>query len=165
MKVTQTTTAQGKAFLQSLKYLQGYVGRAGWFENQVYDNARRTPVARVAAIQEFGWPAKNIPPRPFMRPTIQEKQTEWQEIAYSGAKAVLNGKGNIGAVMGAIAAHAAGSIRKKIAQILSPPLKPATIARRLAKYKNKKKVGSLTKPLIDTTQMYESVTHAVEREK
>jgi hypothetical protein len=32
-----------------------------------------TPVALVAAVQEFGSPSNGIPPRPFMRPAVAER--------------------------------------------------------------------------------------------
>ncbi|MDL2105264.1 hypothetical protein QQJ69_19235, partial [Proteus mirabilis] len=39
----------------------------GFFEHSKYPDG--TPIAYVASIQELGYPAGGIPPRPFLRPT------------------------------------------------------------------------------------------------
>jgi hypothetical protein len=49
--------------------------RVGFLENTPYPNG--TLVAMVAAIQEFGAPAANIPSRPFFRRMIDEKSPNW----------------------------------------------------------------------------------------
>ncbi len=56
--------------LSNLKRLQKALSAAdksdlqvGWFESAKYDDG--TPVAGVAAIQEFGSAKNRIPPRPF----------------------------------------------------------------------------------------------------
>jgi hypothetical protein len=49
--------------------------RIGFLRSAVYPDS--TPVAMVAAVQEFGSPTMNIPSRPFMRNTISEKSSGW----------------------------------------------------------------------------------------
>ncbi len=143
-----------------LKELDGVVAKAGWFESARYPNG--TPVAAVAIFQEFG--TSKIPPRPFMRPTSVREKRNWIGLMEQGARAVM--KGNIDGltVLDSIAAKAAAEIARSITLVHTPPLKPATIARRLAKHADKATVGLLDKPLIDTGRMYETVTHTVERE-
>lgn len=148
----------------ALEDIKGKVGRVGWFSKSKYDDKAKTPVAYVATIQEYGDPAHNIPPRPFVRPTVENKQDLWKKIAASGAKQVLLGNDTAGAVMERIVLRAAGDIRRTISQVWSPPLSPRTIAARLRK-KNKKKVTKgLTKPLIDTGIMLGTLTSTVEDE-
>ena len=43
--------------------------KVGWFPSSVYPDGET--VAFVALQNELGDPAKGIPPRPFIRPTIQ----------------------------------------------------------------------------------------------
>lgn len=162
MKVTRVVTPAGKNLEVALKNLQGKVGKVGWFEKSKYEDG--TSVAYVAAIQEYGYPNGNIPPRPFMRPTIAKKQQEWAKIAESGAKAVLAGKSQVGQVMEAIGLKAAGDIRKTISLITTPPLSPRTIEARRSRRADKKTIGSLTKPLIDTGIMFGTLTNTVEDE-
>jgi hypothetical protein len=140
--------------------LHGKIGKVGWIKPNTYPNG--TPVALVAAVQEFGYAPKNIPPRSFMRTTIAEKQVSWRKVAFNGAQKVVAGKAAPGYVMEQIGLKAAGDIRKKIASILHPPLKPSTIARRKARYADKSTTGLLTKPLIDTKRMYNTLTNSVE---
>lgn len=142
------------------KALHGKSSKVGWIKRNTYDNGMS--VAHVAAIQEFGYPPKNIPPRSFMRTTITEKQISWRKLAYRVSQEVVAGKRTGFSAMEAIGSKAAGDIRRKIATIVYPPLKPATIARRLANRSNQSVLGKLDKPLMDTRKMYTTLTYSVE---
>lgn len=160
MKVVRVVEPAGRQLEIALKNLEGKVGKVGWFEKSKYENG--TPVAYVATIQEYGYSPRNIPPRPFMRPTIVEKQNEWRAIAESGARAVLKNTKTVADVMEGIGLKAAGDIRKKISAIFAPPLSPKTIEARLRRRADKKTMGLLTKPLIDTGIMFGTLTNTVE---
>lgn len=162
VQVIRKTTDAGKKLEIALKNLEGKVGKVGWFKDSQYENGIH--VAYVAAIQEYGYPPGNIPERPFMRPTIMEKKNEWKELALSGSRSILKGNATIAIVMEALGLRAAGQVRAMISAILVPPLSPITIAARLRKRANKKVIGSLTKPLIDTGLMLNSLTNTVENE-
>ena len=49
----------------------------GFLENSTYPDGTSVPM--VAAIQEFGAPARNIPPRPYFRGMIRDHVREWPE--------------------------------------------------------------------------------------
>jgi hypothetical protein len=164
MKTLRIQGDAAKKLEIALRNLDGKVGKVGWFENSRYPEPPNVSVAYVATIQEYGSPSNNIPPRPFVRPTMIDKRTEWLQIAASGAKAILNGNKTVDNVLEALGLKAAGDIRKTISLVLSPPLKPATIAARLRKRANKKVTGKLTKPLIDTGLMFATLTNTVEDE-
>lgn len=132
----------------------------GWFPGAKYEDG--TPVAYVATIQEYGYAEGGIPPRSFMRTTIKEKKGEWGKLAKSGAKAMLAGNATPKMVMEGIGIAAAGDIRKKISEIDSPSLMPATVANKKRKLAKGKKVGSLTKPLVESSLMLSSLTSSVE---
>ena len=140
--------------------LSNVQGKVGFFESAKYPDG--TPVAYVAAVQEFGYSEGGIPPRPFMRTTASEQGGSWTEAFGKGAKAIARGTFTPHQVMDAVGQLAAGDIRKKISEITSPPLQPATVAARRRRYKDKKTTGSLTKPLVDTAVMVNSVTNVVE---
>jgi len=144
-----------------LKDLHGYEARVGWFENSKYEDG--TQVAMVAAQNEFGNANKRIPARPFMRPTIIEKQNEWAVLAEKGAKQILLGNQNLENVFNLLGLKAVGDIKRTISKIFTPPLAAATIAARLEKRKNNTTVGNLFKPLIDTGIMLNSLISVVER--
>jgi len=137
--------------------LDGKRGKVGFFESSKYEDG--TPVAYVAAIQEFGSPRNSIPPRPFMRPTIKNNKEEWARISAAGSKSALSGKTTIGNVLEAICLRAVGDIQKTISEIQTPPLKPATIAARARKRASGQ---ASAKPLIDTRLMFDSVQSVVE---
>lgn len=132
--------------------------RVGWFESARYEDG--TPVAYVAAIQNYGYPRGGIPSRNFMETTIGEREVVWRQIATQGAQGILRGQGNVATVLDMIGQQASGDIAKTIASIYDPPLKPATIAARRRRRADKKTVGNLTKPLVDSGLMISTVTNA-----
>lgn len=143
-----------------LENADGKVGKVGFFESAKYEDG--TPVAYVAAIQEFGFPEGGIPSRSFMRTTIKAETKNWRLLAQSGARAILAGNYTIEQVLDGIGMQAAGDIRKTISKIWSPKLADATIAARVRKRADGKTVGNLNKPLVDSGYMLSQVSHTVE---
>lgn len=133
--------------------------KIGWFESSNYPDG--TPVAYVAAIQNYGSPAQNIPPRPFMENTEDAKRGEWNELLAEAAEAIINDEVGVIEALDKIGFKAEGDIAETISQIIAPPLKSATVAARLRKRANRTHVGNLTKPLIDTGLMFATLTHVV----
>ncbi len=162
MEIHRTLTAAGKNLEKALKDLNGLEGKVGWFQDSKYDETGEY-VAAIAAQNEYGNPNKNIPARPFMRPTIQEQQNKWLNTASKVSAQVLEGKLSAHNAMEIIAIQAENDVLKKIKSIYEPPLSPYTIARRLSKYKNQSKIGNLTKPLVDTGRMIGTLTHEVSK--
>lgn len=122
----------------------------GWDETSHYPDG--TPVAYVAAIQEFGSPKNNIPQRSFMRTSMEEKRAEWIDLLQRGANRVMSGQFGADQMLGGFGMKAAGDVREKIASIESPPLKDATVKRK----------GN-AKPLVDTGLMLATLTSKVEK--
>lgn len=131
MGVTHNTGPATLRLRVALEQLGKVKGQVGFFESAKY--ADGTPVAYVAAIQEFGDPEHGIPPRSFMRPTMASRQNVWRELAQSQARAVVRGEVSAVAMMDRIGLQAAGDISKTISQITSPPLSEVTIELRRRK--------------------------------
>ena len=104
-----------------------------------------------------------IPPRPFMRPTVDRMKQKWLDMLADGSKAVLAGKISAHDVMEAVVSNAATEIARSISQVFAPPLKASTIAAKRRKMANTHIVGSLDKPLVETRLMIDSVTGVVEK--
>jgi hypothetical protein len=150
---------------KALRNLENKQLKVGWFERSRYPgepNKKGLPVATVAASNEFGNPVKSIPARPFIRPTIREKQNEWASIIEKGSISVIKGNHTLNQVLEALGLKVVGDIKKTISQIWTPPLSPRTIAARLARRSNKKLVGNLNKPLIDTHLMFDTIDNKIE---
>lgn len=162
MKVKRVVTPEGKRFKIALEDLEDKQGKVGWFEKSRYDDEKNTPVAFVAAQNEFGNPEINIPARPFMRPTILEKRKEWKNLADRGAKQIIKGNYTVANVLDLIGQQAVGDIKKTISQLWYPPLSPVTIALRLSRKADQSTIGNLDKPLIDTGIMFNTITNVVE---
>jgi len=128
----------------------GMVAQVGFPSGINYEEG--TPVAYVATIQEFGAPEVNIPPRPFMRPTVKANKHEWTKIIASRIPKVVMGKMTAFDVLDLVGISAAADIQVTISKVDSPPNSPATIKRK----------GS-SKPLVDTGLMVASVQNAVNK--
>lgn len=164
-------TEVGKNFEAALKVLHDKVAKVGWLEGIKYEDTG-LPVATVAAIQEQGMPSKNIPARPFMRPTIIREEKKWGRISAKLARMVLVGQLTMAVLMEKLGQSARGEIQKTISDIFSPALAESTILARIhrnettKKIKNRrltmKEIGLLTKPLVDTGYMRASIINTVE---
>lgn len=103
----------------------------GWFKSAKYGDG--TPVAGVAAVQEFGSPKRGIPPRPFMRPTIAEKQKSWDKLMADGARAFIRGSASFPQVLEGLGLKVEADIKNQIENGNYQPLSPVTIALRRLK--------------------------------
>jgi hypothetical protein len=134
--------------------------KVGWLSRNTYPDSSET-VASVAIKNEYGF---GVPARPFFRPSIDKYSDKWMDQLHKGISQVVKGNASVNTVYEGVGAIAADNVRSAIDTPLVPwlPLSPVTIAIRLSKRSNKSVVGNLTKPLIDTGQMYGTLTHAVE---
>ena len=153
MEVRRTSNAS--AIKKVLEELGRKEIKVGFFESAKYPDG--TPIAYVAAIQEFGHGP--IPPRPFMRPAEQQNAAKWQKGIAAGVKAALNGEVTIEHALEQVGMVAAGDVRKAIRAVTAPPLADSTIRARQGRLKGKKSASN--KPLVDTGQMIQAVTSAV----
>lgn len=160
---TVIKSLDGSAKMQkAMKDLAGIEARAGWFASSKYPDG--TPVAYVAAIHTYGYAAGGIPPRTGLVEMVEAKQTYWALIAQAQAKKVVAGTMTGLQAMDVLGGAAAGDIRKQIISVVSPPLKPATIAARAARagIRDGKSLGaSGEKPLNDTGLLLATITHEV----
>lgn len=133
----------------------------GFFDTAVYPSG--VPVAYIATIHEFGYPAGGIPARPFMRPTIEAQRTKWASQFKGGFKAVANGQIDVRGVMEQMGALIAGQVKDGIQAVNSPALLDATVKARLRKLADggKGAQGTISKPLVATGQMLNSVEYKV----
>lgn len=140
-----------------LKNSNNKVAKIGWFETAKYEDG--TSVAYIASIQEFG--NSRIPARLGMRKTIANKRNHWQSVLNSEFKKVIENKSTLDKALELIGIVASGDFRETITKVVSPPLKPSTIKARLRKRANGKTIGLLTKPLIDSKLLLNSLTYKV----
>lgn len=168
--MTSVTIRRGnpKALDNIAKALQPGTVRIGWFPSARYDDAKSTPVAAIAAQNEYGNPNKNIPARPFMRPAIANNANKWKDIGKRGLKAVIDKKSTVAGVLDLIGVAAVGDVQYAISQVYAPALKRATIDARLAKRTHsgrltKSQAQGISKPLVDTGVMLATVSYEVQR--
>lgn len=107
-----------------------------------------TPVALVAAVQDYGAPRAGIPPRPFFRNMVKAKSPEWPK-AIAGLLKTHDYDATV--VLRLTGEAIKGQLQASIRDTNAPPLKPATIKRK-----------GFAKPLVDTGQMLNSVDYNVD---
>ena len=167
----------------AIRDIQSKKLRVGWFDTARYQDG--TPVAYIAAIQEFGHGA--IPPRPFMRPTIEQQRQAWRDTLRKGVKQVLAERLTFEQMLTAFGLSAAGEVAESIKAVTAPPLSPITLLLRQRAKTGEKITGRTVgmaaaasgfvptenagaalgvseKPLIDTALMFQSVTAQVSDE-
>lgn len=141
----------GKKLTEHLHKIAERVGRAesvsvGFMKGAEYPNG--TPVAYVAAIQNYGAPAAGIPPRPFFSNMVKIKSPEYggrlgrilKETQFDGILSLKRMGDSIG-----------GELQDSIESTDQPPLKAETVKRK-----------GFAKPLIDTGHMQNSVQYEVD---
>ena len=124
---------------------KGKTVRVGFLENATYPDG--TPVAMIAAIQNFGAPSRGIPPRPFFSNMIAAHSKEWPQAIKNLA---VQYNYDMDKVLALVGEGIAGQLRQSIIDTNAPPLAPATIARK-----------GFDKPLVHTGHMLQSVDYEV----
>ena len=118
-------------------------------------------MATIAAQNEFGDPAKRIPPRPFIRPALSENKVQWRDAIKRGTRSIILGAKTDEQVLEQIGLNVAGTIRLYITKVHRPKLSERTIAQRLAVRADKRTIGLLDKPLVFEGLLLNSVTYVV----
>lgn len=171
----------GKNVQATLKKLASQIERGkalnvGFLENATYPDG--TPVAMVAAIQNFGAPGRSIPARPFFTNMVSNKAPGWADTLATVLRATdydtraalaMMGEGIKGQLQEAIKNTNAPALsqitlmlRKMRSEDQSLEVTGATVgeaARRVAA--GESTAGVSTKPLNDTAHMQNSVDYEV----
>lgn len=157
MKITQDNSGS-----EALEKLADQIKKSkievGFFESAKYPDG--TPVAYVAAIQEFGYPAGNIPSRPFFRNAISQNDG-WKDLANKAIGAVVEGRMELNQALNQMGLKMAADVKDSITDGSYEALKQSTLD---ARQSRKRTQGVASKPLVDTGQMLQSVTYAVNGE-
>lgn len=95
--------------------------RVGFLEDAKYPDG--TPVAQVAAWNNFGAPGAGIPARPFFTRMVQEKGGEWGE-AFAGALKMADG--DTDKALELMGVKIAGQLRDAIEALRDPANSPVT---------------------------------------
>jgi hypothetical protein len=144
-------------------------------------------VAWVAGIQEFGLPERNIPARPFMRDTCDEKELSWRRTANTQVGRFVDGKIEITEVLNKLGEKVQKDVQRKIVDGPFVPNAPYTVFKKLSKSrhgilraaaryigdgqsknmgKRMNKITGLegaTTPLVDTGRMRQSIRYVVRK--
>ena len=95
--------------------------RVGFLEDAKYPDG--TPVAQVAAWNNFGAPGAGIPARPFFTRMVQEKGGEWGEAF---AEALKEAGGDTDKALGLMGVKISGQLMDSIESLKEPENSPVT---------------------------------------
>ena len=149
--------------------IKGGAVKVGWFPSARYNDEHRTPVAAVAAQNEYGNPNARIPARPFIRPAIADNTVKWKSIAADGMRSVVRGKTQAAKVLEVLGEVIKEDIQYSITRVYSPALAQSTVDARISRRANHSgrysavQARSITKPLIDTGYMQATVSYEITR--
>lgn len=171
----------GKKFEAAMRQLARKIAkpatlRVGFLEGATYPDG--TPVALVAAIQNYGAPRARIPARPFFSNMIENKKGEWPKAIAGVLKAEDY---DVDKTLRITGEAISGQLRQSIIDTNAPPLSPVTLMLRKMKSQNpdlvvtRKTVGEAaarvaagestagvsTKPLIWSSHLINSVDYEV----
>jgi len=161
LSVTQDNTGKIKEALIRLSKSRVLVGIPSGAKARKDDPITN---AQLGYLHEYGAPANNLPARPFLVPGVTKSKAKWTNYLEQAGVAAFEGKASV--VTGALNAAgqtAVSAVKDTISQGIPPPLSARTYAGRIAKSPG---IGppSAT-PLIDTSQMINSITYVIERRK
>lgn len=115
--------------------------------------------AELAAIHDLGAPELNIPARPFMEPGIARVLPTIEAHLETAGIAMLGGDSNFfDQQMNLAGLVAVDGIHRTIEDGIPPPLSPVTLAHRQARAGGGK---FSTTPLLDTRQLYNSISYVI----
>lgn len=178
-EVTFKGGAKLKAALQEMEKRSANARNlgVGFMSGSTYPDG--TPVAMVAAIQNYGAPGASIPKRPFFSSMVKTKSPGWGDALGNALKSTHYDAHDSLAKMGN---DIGGELRNSIIETTSPPLSPITLmlrkmygnhpeeitgaavgeaARRVAEGKTGAS-GTQAKPLVWTGHMLDSVEFAID---
>jgi len=116
----------GKEFVARLesiaKKLEGGNVKIGFFPGATYPDG--TPVALVAAIQNYGAPSRGIPPRPFFSNAIRNNSSGWGKLV---AVALKNADMDTEKALTVVGQTIVGQVKDEINNGNFVPLKQSTI--------------------------------------
>lgn len=138
---------------------------------QSEDQRPGSPIGNAALgyIHEFGSPAQNIPPRPWLIPSVNDSLDKAVIYLEQAAKHAFSGNSSgASRALNAAGQYTVNKIKTRIRSKIPPPLAPATVRNRINKNPSRKRIAArrpLTAadftPLIDTAQLINSITYVV----
>lgn len=119
--------------------------RVGFLEGATYPDG--TPVAMIAAIQNYGAPKVGIPPRPFFSNMIADKSPAWPEAI---SNLLVKNNYDVEKTLTMTGEAIKGQLQDSIVNGAYAPLAQSTIDRK-----------GFDKPLVDTSHMLNSVAYEI----
>ena len=130
------------------------VAYIGFFEDGTPRTAGDITNAELAAIHEYG--TDKIPERSFMRSTFDRMRPKYEAIVAKLSGEVVDGKMTLAKLLDLVGLKIENDIRRavKTGPGIPPPNAPSTVKRKKS-----------SRPLVDTAQMINALTHDVGPER
>ena len=146
VRILDYFTPEGLKFFDEMAELANLEVGVGFQEDKAYDNKYHTSVAEVAIKNDYGI---GVPSRPFIRNSVDLHEEEINNFIAKQKDVLLKG-GTAKQVFENIGINHKARMQKEILNGKYVPNAPSTI-----------KAKGSSKPLIDTSQMLQSVNYVV----
>jgi hypothetical protein len=101
-------------------------------------SATGVPIAMIASVHEFGSPARNVPARPYLRPTFEAHRGRYAMMIRGALiKSIIKGA-DLRPLLALVGEKSQSDVLRKLRSNIAPKLSPRTIQRRRAKLKGNK---------------------------
>lgn len=159
LTITRDRTAALMQAVDQLTKSQVLVGIPGEAPARKPEKGEPTPPSNavIGYLMETGAPERNLPARPFLVPGIEAAREQFTPRLKKAAEAAITGDaGGVETQLQAVGLIAQNAVRAQINDGTFAPLAARTLAARRARGRT----GD--KPLIDTGQLRNSITYAVQ---
>lgn len=166
VKVTKDRTADIQKALADLVSTRILVGIPE--EKNARDDGPATN-SLIGYVHEKGSPARNIPPRPWLVPGVENAGEQIVGgLTNAGLAAIDGNAARVEQIMNAVGMAARNSVVERISSNIPPPLSPKTIAarRRRSKgssYRRKATVAADTTTLVDKGELRGAITYVIRK--
>ena len=156
MLAVKTETRWNEAVVKRFRAAAATDGvEVGYREEERYPDGES--VCAVALAQEFGTP--KIPPRPWIRPTLDSRKGHWARMIATALKTTAKTEAGVRNMWRDRGKAIVANLQHGIDKANDPHLSAHTIARRLARG------NSSVKPLVDTGKMRNGLSFRVAGEE
>jgi hypothetical protein len=153
---SKSDTAVWDGVFARVKAMRGYSLSVGVVEDKQHPDSDLT-IAEIGAIAEYGNPAHDVEPRPWLGFTWNRRRRELAQRMREGAEKILAGKSTAVQVLSKIGEYATTQVKQSISQrLIRQELAASTLARRRAK-------GQGTAALRATDALYDAIGFKIDK--
>ena len=156
--------------VKAMKEVKGSYVKVGILEKAGSTDDGKMTMARLGAVNEFGSPEKNIPPRPFMLQAYERCKGKIIKLFESEKNKIIAGKSDTERSLNVVGEYFKGEVQREFTEGNFTPNAPSTLLANWRKHhkgvitkgealENDTGFGLTKRPLIDTGRLRQSINY------